>query len=332
MSMSSKDETHFPQIDVYQQNYCLSYLHIAYFVVRRVHRSIPALAVSTMNKRHRGRPLGSTLPTQPDSINSISAHGPIFAETPVKFSDSVEYRISRMYPGYSVQRIVWDEVLLYTEEQGGLYDLSAKLLVAKVKLIKREQRSETLSVETPLDQPLWFLPDGTPFRQYQEGMEGDHRMSEWWTSPEKCEELEAVDAAAGLRKDVDVHRQITSESLLTDGYVQYRGRPLSYFVPVYEKIDENKESGQIVYKHSWTRTLFKFKPYYQVQDRLYRPGDEHVFYRSGRRLMGNPWFNKVSNDIILGPPWNEHEAVTPPKFWHWERTGDGRWSSIPILS
>ena len=286
-----------------------------------------------MNKRHRGRSLGaSTLYTQPGSISSISSHEPTFEEIPVKFSDTMQYRISRMYPGYSVHKTVWDEVPIYTEEQAGLYDLSSKVLVAKFKLIKREKRTETLSVETPLDQPLWFLPDGTPFIQYQKGMEAEHRMSEWWTSPEKCEQVEAMDAAAGLRQDLDVRQQITAESLLTDGYVQYRDKPVAYFVPVYTKIHENKESGQIVYKHSWTRTLFKFKAYYQISDRLYRAGDEHVFYRSGRRLMGNPWFNKVSNDIILGPPWNEYEAVTPPKFWQWERTGDGRWSSIPFLS
>ena len=250
------------------------------------------------------------------------------------FLDQVLYRIEKQ--GCFLKEIRWMTLPIVCASGNGVL---SELHVAQVSVGRLVEVSPTWTIEEEVVK-VFFLKDGTPYEEYQKSMRDEEKLKSWWLSPERCQEMEDKDVLLQTRYGITYgkHRIPIPKTLSpNNAYLVYRGPCIKMYVPVYKKIRElwSKERKEIIYRFSHVRVLVKFAAFYRIQDApaVYKYGGHHVFARSGRRFVGNPWFNTVGNECILGAPFDEIRGqVHPqcPKFWNWQYHDSIGWSSFPM--
>ncbi len=263
----------------------------------------------------------------------------------VQFPENIMYMVSLHGPTSCIQDITWIKSSIFADkaqdskpssDKEPLFDRIGSVNVAKVKV--GEYDSLTEDSDAVEDERWYVLGDGTPFHDYQKCMRNEDEMKDWWTSNNTCREMEKKDMryykSLGVRFTAD--HIPTPESLSRkDIGVVYRGEPTKYYVPVYSKSQDNRALGCFLYRHIWTRTLLKYRAYYRIisdDDReMYMYGGYHVYFRSGRRLIGNPWHNRIPNQYVLGIPYGDGDLQKPWSLWQWyfDRTSN-KWVNIPF--
>lgn len=252
-----------------------------------------------------------------------------------EFPEHILYRIHQR--GCFVKETRWVSVPIVDAQTSRVLSV---VHVAQLSIGRIEMVSSTWSIEIE-QKPLYFLKDGTSYTEYQKCMRDEETLKGWWESPKKCGEIESKDAQ--MHRTLGVifgHDQIPDPHSLSPNntYLMYRGPYIKLRIPVYTKVKEQwtKKRKEVLYKYSHIRTLFKFAAFYRVQNApvVYKFGGYHVFARSGRRLVGNPWFNHIPNSqYVLGVPFEDNFGrpfPQCPRFWHWQYDEVVGWRSRPI--
>lgn len=248
------------------------------------------------------------------------------------FPEHVLYRIRKQ--DRCIKSIRWINLPVVDASSTGSSRLLAEISVAELVLVKVHRTSSVVEQE----ETRYFMEDGTSLIEYQKSMR-EESMKRWWESSEMCRVEEDKDTAMHSRLcDVKFRGNTLPDPntiSVNNTHLVYRGPCRTFCVPVYKKVAGSRMREEILYKHSHTRVLFKFEAFFRIKENpvVYKYGGDHVFYKSGRRLVGNPWFNTVPNEYILGVPFDGKHGQHPPRcprFWYWYRDDVKGWSSIPI--
>jgi hypothetical protein len=256
------------------------------------------------------------------------------------FPEQILYRIKKQENFVKEIKMISLPVVDIEEDDARGHKFLPVLPGAQVSVMRIRSISPTWKIEEKVGN-LYFLQDGTPYSEYLEHMRDEELLKAWWgSSPSLCTKFEELDARLQETYGVTFGKDripIPSSLSHNNVYLTYRGPSIKLLFPVYKKIREESgnERREVLYKFSHMRTLFKFAAFYRVLDvpAVYKYGGHHTFTRSGRRFVGNPWFNSIGHEYILGVPFEDifgQRFPQCPKFWNWQYHHGRGWSSHPI--